>query len=425
MPARFLILSIAVLLVSGCTSISKGVTQAIIEREQVDERQCWIAGRPFEGLGDVIATGAESDPDKSLPTKLKIMSVHGIGKHAPGYARRLLDGVVEEFGFITKDEEIKTINLLHPEYEEGLGVLTVHRYTNPNDAREILFYELTWDPIVEQEIKIVSYDDSIEFSSKRTPFNHSMKSFINETVPDALMYNTPYRIPIQTSLGNSLCWMFSESWEDLATVESRFCQNDQDNLWSQVNDSSIAILSHSLGSRISIDALELVLKQIHNHPERQALEDKLKDKPIYLYMLSNQLPLLQVGQPLPEVYDQTARYCRTDGDLYDQRFFKKLQVVAFSDPNDLFSYAVQPAFINRHMDSRLCPVVTNVMIEVAHVARLFGDRGIASPQKAHTEYEADSRVLKMLVSGFGPEHGHEEVRERCEFLELVPGEGQF
>jgi hypothetical protein len=29
-------------------------------------------------------------------------------------------------------------------------------------------------------------------------------------------------------------------------------------------------------------------------------------------------------------------------------------------------------------------------------------------------------VLKMLVSGFGKAHGHEEVRTHCEFLETIP-----
>jgi len=39
---------------------------------------------------------------------------------------------------------------------------------------------------------------------------------------------------------------------------------------------------------------------------------------------------------------------------------------------------------------------------------------------AHSDYEIDSRVLKMLVSGFGREHGQEEVKERCEFIESIP-----
>jgi hypothetical protein len=45
---------------------------------------------------------------------------------------------------------------------------------------------------------------------------------------------------------------------------------------------------------------------------------------------------------------------------------------------------------------------------------------IANPLKAHTGYETDSRVLKMLVNGLGAEHAHSEVKSRCEFIESIP-----
>ena len=51
---------------------------------------------------------------------------------------------------------------------------------------------------------------------------------------------------------------------------------------------------------------------------------------------------------------------------------------------------------------------------------LLGTSEVANPRVAHSDYEIDSRVLKMLVSGFGQDHGQEEVRERCEFIESIP-----
>ena len=113
-------------------------------------------------------------------------------------------------------------------------------------------------------------------------------------------------------------------------------------------------------------------------------------------------------------------YCSPAGDRYDERFFESLQIVAFSDPNDLFSYAVGPDYINRYVDSRLCPKVTNVLIEVAPTKSILGIQEIANPLAAHTGYEGDSRVLKMLVSGYGKSHGQDEVKERCEFNEAIP-----
>ena len=121
------------------------------------------------------------------------------------------------------------------------------------------------------------------------------------------------------------------------------------------------------------------------------------------------------------MHDQVRSICTAEGDKYDERFFEKLQIVAFSDPNDLFSYAVSPDYANRYIDSRLCPVVTNVTIQIAEVRNfLLGTSEVANPLVAHSDYEVDSRVLKMLVSGFGQDHGQEEAKSRCEFIESIP-----
>ena len=416
---HFFILAILGLL-TGCSSISKGITEAIMERESKDDRQCWITGRSFVGLDDLFNAEVGGNSSGGAPARLKVMSVHGIGTHVPGYSRRMLDGLVAELGFKNADETVKTIELSAPEFPDGIGVLTAHRYMNLERTREMLYYELTWDSIVEEEKKNLDFDNTLESSTKRAAFNHTMKTFVNDTVPDALIYNTRFRDPIQRSFAQSLCWMLSEKWENLPNNERRNCDIRRKDLWSQIDDSNFAIISHSLGSRISFDSLEETVVTLSKDPNYQAVSDKLKDKPMYLYMMSNQLPLLQVGRRLPEVHDEVSAICDPQSDRHEERFFEKLQIVAFSDPNDLFSYVVKPSFINRNLDSRICPAVTNVVIEVAHVSSLFGGEAFSNPLKAHTEYEADSRVLKMVVSGFGRSHGQEEPKTRCDFIETFP-----
>jgi len=415
----WLVLTIALL--SGCTSISKGITQAYLEQETEDNRQCWISGRSFDGLDSLIQADSEPASKTNESDKLKVLMVHGIGKHAPGYSRRLQDGLVEEFGFKSMDETVKTIGLSHKLYPDSLGALRVHRYMDLESSREMLFYELTWDSIVDQEQQLLSFDYSTEASVKRAPFNHSLKTFINNTVPDALMYNAKYRVPIQLSVVQAICWILSEKWENLPNNQASECSASDSNYLSQFDHSNFAIISHSLGSRISLDALQESMRVTSERPGYEAVVEKFKNKPMYLYMLSNQLPLLQLGQELPQVHDQMKSVCRAEGDKYDERFFEKLQIVAFSDPNDLFSYAVSPGYANRYIDSRLCPAVSNITIQIAQVRDfLLGTSEVANPRVAHSDYEIDSRVLKMLVSGFGQDHGQEEVRERCEFIESIP-----
>ncbi|MFZ9038286.1 MAG: hypothetical protein ACO3DT_09470 [Gammaproteobacteria bacterium] len=402
-------------LLSGCASFGRGVTEAILDQQTEDTRQCWITGREFDGLERLY-----DRVDGSSVGRLKVLKVHGIGSHTPGYSQRLQNGLIEEFGFTAMDETVKQIDMVHSGHDGELGTLRIHRYIDPERSREMLFYELTWDPIVEQEKQLLSFDNTAESSAHRVPFNHTLKTFANATLPDALMYNSRYREPIQLSIGQAICWMLSEKWENLPNGEAVSCAVQQEDYMSKVNTSGLAIISHSLGSRISIDALQTLVSRISEHSNFREISAKSQTTPVYLYMLSNQLPLLQLGQPLPEVHDQVESYCVAGGERYDERFLKRLQVVAFSDPNDLFSYAVSPEYIHRHVDSRLCPEVTNVLLQVAPVTSILGLQEVANPQTAHTEYEVDSRVLKMLVSGFGKTHGQDEIRERCEFIEAIP-----
>jgi hypothetical protein len=234
------------------------------------------------------------------------------------------------------------------------------------------------------------------------------------------MYNTKYRDPIQLSIGQAICWMLSKKWDELPSDGSASCVGIEEDYWSKVDASGIAIISHSMGSRISIDAMQTAVARFADRPNYREISAKAQTTPVYLYMLSNQLPLLQLGQPLPEVHDQVESHCSASGEHSDERFLQRLQVVAFSDPNDLFSYSVSPEYINRYVDSRLCPQVTNVLLQVAPVTSILGLQEVANPEVAHTGYETDSRVLEMLVSGFGKAHGHEEVRTRCEFIESIP-----
>lgn len=60
--------------------------------------------------------------------------------------------------------------------------------------------------------------------------------------------------------------------------------------------------------------------------------------------MSNQLPLLEMGAVAPEVVNQHNEYCEPGGEHYDERLVAKTSIIAFSDPNDLLSYAIPQQF---------------------------------------------------------------------------------
>lgn len=97
--------------------------------------------------------------------------------------------------------------------------------------------------------------------------------------------------------------------------------------------------------------------------------------------------------------------------------FKQVNIVAFSDPNDLLSYGINQDFVDNYMDSRMCPSVTNVNINIAEEISVFG-AGVVNPVTAHTEYDNDTRVIEMIAKGTENFKQNELLSKRCRFTHL-------
>ncbi len=97
----------------------------------------------------------------------------------------------------------------------------------------------------------------------------------------------------------------------------------------------------------------------------------------------------------------------------------QLSIYAFSDPNDILSYPIPPKFADAYLDSRLCPKVTNIAINVAKPISLFGLGEFANPAAAHGDYEHDERVIALIAHGIGQENTADIVKERCTWLQTI------
>lgn len=409
------------LLLSGCASIAKGVTQGIIGDPEArpDTRQCYIKGRPFEGLDSIMQhQGGKTAADRPI---LKVLVVHGIGNHAPGYATRLAENTARALKLGRVQEKTKQIMLAHPANpEQDLGMISFNRYLSTDGSREMLLAELTWDPIVEKEKQSIAFDNSGEYAFRRAAVNNALKEFVNATLPDVLMYNGTSRTPILHSIGQSLCWLLNETWDSLPVTGRHHCMDNSPRSLSRLNDSYVFI-THSLGSRVTVDALQWIATKVgelaKNDPEFEKKQRDLQEKDFTVIMLSNQLPLLQLGQPKPSVTNKIAEICSaTDG---SKRFLKETRLITFSDPNDLFSYAIPQQFIDDNIDSRLCPTLTNVILNISPVNSLLGNE-FANPLSAHTSYDNDDRVISIISGGIGTDKTLPIVNQRCRWLETLP-----
>ena len=83
------------------------------------------------------------------------------------------------------------------------------------------------------------------------------------------------------------------------------------------------------------------------------------------------------------------------------------------------SDAIPPGFTDEDMDSRLCPSMANVLVNVAPINSILGLGEFANPLRAHSEYDDDERVVALISHGIGQDTTAPIVRERCNWLETV------
>lgn len=416
--------------VSGCASFGRGVTEALINTqsaETVDERSCTVDGEAFSGIAPLLEKQASDPVSARNPDRAttKLVYVHGIGDHQPGHGGELIRSITGALELQVRADLAKRIVLAPPdEPARPFGELNVIRFTDSQRRRELIFYELTWNPITLEDKKAIAFDSAVVYSSQRAGVNNRARLFANSVLPDPLAFIGNRGADIRGSVGQALCWALSTRWEDLpALTENQRCQ-DSKSYGERILADEVVIATHSLGSRAAVDALQSAARNFDAGTENGAgagqFAADLREKQMTLYMLSNQLPLLEAGQPGQEITGAGDEFCGPGASRADNRFLKQLDMVAFTDPNDILSYPVPRSWAREYLDSRLCANVRNVTINIAHVRRLPVIGEFADPLAAHTGYDRDQRVAELMTSGIGNEDTSELVRERCQWVEVDP-----
>ncbi len=391
----------------GCTSFGRGVASAFLDKGKDDQKNsyCEIKGRNFEGINYYF----------SNDDTVKVLMVHGVGSHKPGYSTRLQESLAKKLGLNVASRLPKEFKLKSPEQnDKGIGTLWVNRYQNQDSSKEMLFYELTWSEITQEQRDLLAYDSSKIYAYKRAEFNQSVKKFLNDTIPDPLIYLSKDRVFILDSLKQADCWMLGYSWDSLPQNSSEICKISRPEQLANLEHEKIIFITHSLGSKILIDSFEDILAELELAKERLPEKSKplikdMQDNRFLVFMMANQLPILQIGDDAPKVVGQYDDYCLPSGKKYASRAFAGVDIVAFSDPNDILSYDIPPKFVDKYLDSRMCPTVTNVSINVAKEASVLGF-GFVNPMTAHVDYDEDPTIVDIFANGSLPSSQNQQCR---------------
>ena len=421
---KFILLAVLPLLLfplSGCSSIAKGVTEAVLERKEEDRRQCEIAGAEFDGVEQSIEA-QEIHPKKVT----KVLMVHGISTHLPGYSNRFQKKLYDTLNLNKTDEIVKTIRLDSDEIEWGdedhvLGELHITRHMNDEQTRELIFYELTWSPITTPQKEALAADSANTEGLPRSNLNGSLKSFMNATVPDMLIYNGNGYEKITKAIEESVCWMLADDWDTLPESGAHSCAAWKGSTFASILQDDHFFVTHSLGSRITIDTIQNFAsrKTTPNKNLRQSeIARKVRQKEFTVFMMANQLPLLQMGRNAPDVPEDQSAYCSAGGKYGEQRVMKKMNIVAFSDPNDILSYPIPTNFAQKYIDSRICPSVVNVSLNVAPEQDVFGTFSFANPALAHNGYIEDDRVITLIANGMHRNRPSPLIEKSCKWMKI-------
>jgi hypothetical protein len=415
-------------LLAGCASFGEGVTRGLLAQSEgpaEDTRMCEVSGPAFTGILPMLERQdgypplGEAGPERPI---LKVIMVHGVGTHVPGHSARLSANLARSLGLTVVAPDAKAFPIEAPAFPgETLGTLTVTRHTNVARDREMLFFELTWSPISQPAKEAIAFDNTAVYAHRRASVNNVFKHFINDVAPDPLAYTGTGRERIQTTIGQTLCWALSSDWQDLPD-EQQLCTPERPDFVSRLDNDEFVFITHSLGSRITTDGLTRLTRVVEtegvDRPEIRRVSQSLQERDVKVFMLANQLPLLQSGLEPASVQGEMPAFCRPGGADFSKRLFKETELIAFSDPNDLLSYPIPDAFVRDHVDSRLCPKQVNVTINITPVRSVLGLGEFANPLSAHVDYDDDERVIELITRGIGQPETSPVVKERCTWLEV-------
>lgn len=343
---------------------------------------------PFKGIAGLIEQGRSRQID--------VLLVHGMCTHTRDDAVRAIDALAAALNRDIAPAPAKLLSA--PDEEGGIGIETREVRVGGSTVR---FAALVWSPLTAPLKEQLAYDATGtptdcaapgECRPARARINGGLKDgLLNDCLADALIYQGRSRPVIRQKMADAIARVLDDARARAQALDLR--------------PGPLALVSDSLGSKISFDALDQMTAPRGSAGHAAAGQSAL-DRLAIVYMQANQLPILGLA-------DQTlgtgARALAEDADdallrLLDRKRAPaadaggalrageapRLALVAFTDPNDLLSY--------RLLRSRY----DVAGIDVSDVL-VSNDRTwlglLERPDTAHTDYPQNRDVTRLIACG--------------------------
>jgi hypothetical protein len=225
----------------------------------------------------------------------------------------------------------------------------------------------------------------IAFPYTRATLNGELKTaLMNDCLSDAVVYAGKNGDPIRGAMQQAVCNFLG----GVIATEHGISACD---LSGAALDRPTAIVTESLGSKFIFDAVRAVWDQGQRAPVRQAgLARRLADIST-VYLVSNQIPLLDLANPIPSARSSLARFVALSSGRRAETKVPPLTIVDFSDPNDLLSYRLLPTALDVQAAELVNVTVSNDNTYLGFLER---------PDKAHCGYAWNRHVIGLIANGY-------------------------
>jgi hypothetical protein len=390
---------------------------------------CAALPTPVVLNGDVPSFAGMSALVEEAPGRpLHVLLVHGMGTPQPYGFDAFIGALAGRFGYVQRPPSkpegqyegcYKRVTPAQPALvtpppdvidvpaaaPENQARLYTYDFGPPGSDRTALTVSyLLWTPLTEA-VKCRLEDEDASAPQKQA-FADFAKDFIDDKLADAVLYAGSYRQRVlRLSLQGALCKVTGGKW-----TAGECAPHGPD-----YRDPTV-IITHSLGGYMIMDAIQsdLRCKLGPNAAVARTPAEKVLENTPVIYMMANQLALLDLSTLRHDPNAPRVRASETAGEKITNDFAKcwaearamaarregrsapVSQVVAFSDPNDILSWRLQPRNLQfPHADWGKV-TVTNVFMSNNE----FSIPGaISDPVNAHTGYFVNPTVIDMLICG--------------------------
>jgi hypothetical protein len=348
----------------------------------------------FSGI-DAALGGTELPASRQV----NVLLIHGMGTHTTDWALSLMSQVSQALSLRW------TGPLPNPETLANGALL--YQVVLSDETRVAHIAAVLWSPITADAKKTLCYDatqatptctaSNTLSKDKRARINADLKNqLMDDAMSDVTFYmNESGGKRVREAIEDALLRTLSNEGMTLASLSSGAVPT--------AKNVPLFIISESLGSKMIVDSLQ----EFESDRQTQTFAQQARGNIHSLFLLANQIPLLNLGlvdsNGRPDPYQHLKKLARDRHNYRKNRLpTSPLQVVAFSDPNDLLTYQLQP-------DALPPDEATISNVVVSNDCTWFGL--FENPDTAHTGYFETNPVVNAIAHGSASVHT--SVGGRC------------